>query len=124
MPKHRLATLAGAACLALSAQSFGFGGWSDVFPPLSPEDVDAMGKAADEVDLSIEGGTGDDTASWENSRTGTFGTVQGLGKTERAGRPCRNYRLFIKVKGYEPFHAEPVMCKMEDGKWKFATGLK
>jgi hypothetical protein len=28
--------------------------------------------------------------------------------------------MFIKVQGYEPYSAEPVMCKVE-GKWKFAA---
>ncbi len=124
MLKRRLAMLAGAACLALATESYGLRGWSDVFPPLSVEDVDAIGKAADEVDLAMRGGTGDDTASFENPRTGTFGTVQGLGETERGGFTCRNYRLFIKVKGYEPFHVEPVMCKVDSGRWKFASGLQ
>jgi len=121
LSKPIIVTLIAGACLAVSSQVFSFRGWSDVFPPLTVEDVEALGAAADQVDREAGDGV-DGTAAWENSRTGTFGTVQGLGKTERSGRYCRVYRIFIKVQGYEPYHAEPVMCKADDGKWKFAAG--
>jgi len=110
------------AALSFSTQAnaFGIGGWGAVFPPLTPEDVEALGEAADQVDAG-RGDGADGTAGWENESTGTYGTVQAGEEFERDGRECRRYRLFIKVQGFEPYNAEPAMCKADDGKWKFVT---
>jgi hypothetical protein len=105
--------------LGVSAGAFGAGGWGDIFPPLTPEDVEALGGAADAVDAE-EGDGADGTVGWDNPRSGTHGTLQRLRSFDRDGLPCRQYRMFIKVQGYEPYSAEPVMCKVE-GKWKFAA---
>ena len=94
-------------------------GWGAGLPPLSPEDVTLLGEAADKAEKELSGG-GDGTVSWNNPETGTFGTVEALESSERDGRPCRNYRLFINAETFEPFHYTPTMCKV-DGKWKFVT---
>jgi surface antigen len=108
--------LFGMFCLAQGVQAANLGVFTDApYTYFNEKDRQVF---RDTLDNALNGAKDNELRSWSNPATGSAGEITPVRQFERAGRDCREVKIFNQAHGRRNQSLQ-VFCKQPDGVWKW-----